>query len=177
MNDMLAVGAALVLCALVCVFARLTETAFGFRRLGVAAAIVQILAVLLAVSSVILALFPAMPCEPVRISLGRRSSAAVTVDTLNFALPYLSSLALTSLSAAGFCLYLLTPAYRKDMADRREKRHHCNGRKRRGRAKGAEIPDIPRNTSRSVGQKLLLMAVSLLFLVVFVLVIHEMTTL
>ena len=175
MNGVLAIGFPLVLCWILWMFATVMKKALGFRRLGLAATVVQMLALGVAVGGVIFALLPAIPCEPVRVSLGRSSRAAITVDTLNYALPYLTSFLLVVWSIAGFCLYCLTPAYRKDVTDGQGKRLHRKGRKKG--AKREKTPAVLQNVSWSVRQKIILLTVFLLFLAFSALLIYEMITL
>ena len=96
------------------------------------------------------------------------------MDTLNFALPYLCALLLFLLALAAFLLYLLTPAYRRDMARKGKKRPH-RGRKKARSGRPETEGSSPQDWS--IKQKLLLGGGSLLCLALAALLIYQMTTL
>ena len=176
MRNLVALSVTLAVCAITWTCAWLLKGARRLKRLDMAATSVQILALLLAVMSVVGAFLPPLPCEPMQISVGRRSSGGVTVDTLNFALPYLCALLLFLLALSAFLLYLMmmTPAYRRDTAGQRKERPH------RGQKKaGSRYPKTETQSSQDWGvkQRILLVGGILLCIALSALLIVQMTTL
>ena len=174
MRNIVALSVTLAVCAITWTCARLLKGTPRLKRFDMAATSVQILALLLAVMSVVGAFLPPLPCEPMQISVGRRSSGGVTVDTLNFALPYLCALLLFLLALAAFLLYLMTPAYRRDTAGQRKERLHRGQKKAGSRYPKTEIQS-PQDWS--VKQRLLLVGGILLCIALSALLIVRMTTL
>lgn len=136
----------------------------GQKRIRPAVLTVQILVALLAAFSIVLLFFPAMPCEPIEIPLGRRGHAHVTVDTWNLVLPFLLPGLLFSVSISGYLIYRMTPAYQKK-TERYE-------RKRTKKKKWQKVDD----EALTAGQKVGLSLIVLLFGAISALLIYILLT-